>query len=78
MHNSGLIKHLENIPSKKPSDFSDGFLKTLYKFNLIFKSNYPLNFNPGKLADAPNSSSILNNWLYFAILSEREAEPVLI
>jgi|GEM_PF-6308604 len=33
---------------------------------------------PMKRAAEPNSSSIRNNWLYFAILSEREAEPVLI
>jgi hypothetical protein len=33
---------------------------------------------PMNLALAPNSSSIRNNWLYLAILSEREAEPVLI
>ncbi len=37
-----------------------------------------LKFLPIKRADSPNSSSIRNNWLYFAILSEREAEPVLI
>ena len=29
-------------------------------------------------AVSPNASSILNNWLYFAILSEREVDPVLI
>src|SRR5690606_27580938 len=33
---------------------------------------------PMKRAAAPSSSSIRNSWLYFAILSEREAEPVLI
>lgn len=34
--------------------------------------------NPGKIAVSPRASSILNNWLYLAILSERDAEPVLI
>lgn len=36
------------------------------------------NFNPGNTAAEPNSSSIRSNWLYLAIRSEREAEPVLI
>ena len=31
---------------------------------------------PGKTAVSPRASSILNNWLYFAILSDLEAEPV--
>ena len=35
-------------------------------------------FLPANLAELPNSSSIRNNWLYFAILSVRLAEPVLI
>ena len=30
------------------------------------------------LALGPNSSSIRSSWLYFAILSERESEPVFI
>ena len=33
---------------------------------------------PGNLAAAPNSSSIRKSWLYFAIRSVRDAEPVLI
>jgi len=32
----------------------------------------------GKYAVSANSSSILSSWLYFAILSDLEAEPVLI
>ncbi len=33
---------------------------------------------PAKRAASPNSSSILISWLYFAVRSERESEPVLI
>ena len=33
---------------------------------------------PGNRAAAPNSSSMRSNWLYFAMRSVREAEPVLI
>src|SRR5215471_5601852 len=33
---------------------------------------------PGKRAAPPSSSSILSSWLYFAMRSVREAEPVLI
>src|SRR5580704_524139 len=43
--------------------------------------HYPLKFSaftPRNLADSPNSSSILSNWLYFAIRSVLDADPVLI
>lgn len=33
---------------------------------------------PAKRAESPNSSSIRISWLYFAVRSERESEPVLI
>jgi len=33
---------------------------------------------PGKRAAAPSSSSMRNSWLYFAMRSVREADPVLI
>src|SRR4030095_3042446 len=33
---------------------------------------------PGNIPTLPRASSILNNWLYLAILSNREADPVLI
>ncbi len=33
---------------------------------------------PAKRAESPNSSSIRMSWLYFAVRSERESEPVLI
>ncbi len=34
--------------------------------------------NPRNLATSPNSSSIRNSWLYLAMRSVREADPVLI
>ena len=46
-----------------------------------FKDNYLLILKaskPGKTAVSPSASSILKSWLYFAILSDLEAEPVLI
>ncbi len=33
---------------------------------------------PAKRAESPNSSSMRISWLYFAVRSERESEPVLI
>ena len=44
-------------------------------FTLLMQRNA---LNPGYLATLPSSSSILISWLYFAILSDLEAEPVLI
>ncbi len=44
-------------------------------------THYPPKFKafiPKNLAPSPNSSSIRSNWLYFAMRSVREAEPVLI
>ena len=32
--------------------------------------------NPGKLAAAPNSSSILRSWLYYAVRSARAGAPL--
>ena len=45
-----------------------------------FVSTYFKNLKslPGKIAVSPNASSIRRSWLYLAIRSEREADPVLI
>ena len=49
-----------------------------FKF-LKMKAFYTPNIaRPKYVAASPNSSSIRSNWLYLAIRSEREAEPVLI
>ena len=45
--------------------------------NILFYFNLKA-FSCGKYATAPNSSSIRSSWLYLAIRSEREAEPVFI
>ena len=57
----------------KKSYFKIAFLLYLFNYLLILKASIP-----GKIAVSPRASSILKSWLYFAILSEREAEPVLI
>lgn len=44
----------------------------------LHKSYGNLNFLPAKTALSPNSSSILNSWLYFASLSDRQGAPVFI
>ena len=44
--------------------------------NIYFLAN--LKSLPGKRADGPRSSSMRINWLYLAILSDLDAEPVLI
>ena len=47
------------------------FVKTIYF--LIFKAS-----QPAYLAEDPSSSSIRNNWLYFATRSDLAGAPVLI
>ncbi len=65
-----MIKYL----NKSPGDLIFGaFIYQIKNYFLAYLKSLPMN-----LAESPNSSSIRNNWLYFAILSEREAEPVLI
>ncbi len=68
-----LIVNMNNSFGIKKASIMDAFLNLLWKFFQILNA-----FSFGKYAVLPNSSSIRNNWLYFAILSLREAEPVLI
>ena len=60
------------------------FLNAKDLFINLFKSNLLCNCQslrierPAYFASSPSSSSILNNWLYLAVLSVLETEPVLI
>jgi hypothetical protein len=64
--------------TKKSRTYLPGFnLAFSFYLKAYFFLKY-LKSLPMKRAAEPNSSSIRSNWLYLAILSEREAEPVLI
>src|SRR6185437_1157895 len=57
------------------SAFAPAYRQAGFSFYLFLKylKSLPINF-----ALSPNSSSMRSNWLYFAILSDRDNEPVLI
>src|SRR2546421_13039402 len=52
--------------------------KKLLLGEIFFHRRAANTFFPGKTARAPSSSSIRNNWLYFAVRSPRQTLPVLI
>ena len=58
--------------SQKGGSSQLDFHKKKLKFYIYLK------FLPKKIADSPKISSILNNWLYLLILSDLDADPVLI
>ena len=77
-----FVRYEQKIVTKSPTQRVTPYFEKPHFAVRLFKKypkNYLPNFKPlGKVPVLPKASSIRINWLYLAILSVREAEPVLI